>query len=309
METKRIGGQNGIDVSVVGMGCNAFGRRLDEESSLPVIRAALDAGINFFDTAESYGDGLSEEFIGRAIKGRRDEVVLATKFGLNKLHVPGKGKGSRANAMAAIDRNLERLGTDYIDLYQLHKPDPTTPIAETLDAMNDMVKAGKVRLIGCSNFSATQMREAADTASEMGLMGFVTAQNPWSALERDIENDLVPVCADNEIGILPYYPLAKGLLTGKYRRGEAAPTGSRLEGASDIRRANFNVLEALETFATNRGFNLLTLAVSWLASQATVASVISGASRVDQLAQNVAAVGWKMTASDLIEIDRIVGQA
>lgn len=307
MESKRIGGANGFDISVVGMGCNAFGRRLDEETSRPVIHAALDAGITFFDTAEGYGDGLSEEFIGRAIEGRRDQVILATKFGLRTLHVPGKGKGSRDNAMVAIDKSLKRLGTDHIDLYQFHMPDPSTPIAETLDAMNDMVRSGKVRLIGCSNFSAAQMREAVDTASEMGLDCFVTAQNQWSVLDREIEDDLVPVCADNGIGILPYYPLAKGLLTGKYRRDLAAPEGSRLEGASDFRTADFDVLEALEAFATARGFNLLTLAVSWLASQPTVVSVISGAARADQLAQNVVAAGWKMTADDLLEIDRIVG--
>jgi aryl-alcohol dehydrogenase-like predicted oxidoreductase len=307
METKRIGGPKGFDISVVGIGCNAFGRRLDEDASRPVILAALDAGINFFDTAEIYGDGLSEEFIGRALEGRRDEVVLATKFGLRTSNVPGKAKGSRANAMAAIDKSLKRLRTDYIDLYQFHMPDPTTPIAETLEAMNDMVKAGKVRLIGCSNFSAAQMREALNTANEMGLESFVTAQNAWSVLDRDIEEGLVPVCADNSIGVLPYYPLAKGLLTGKYRRGEAAPDGSRLAGSGDLSGADFDVLEALENFASSCGFNLLTLAVSWLASQPTVASVISGASRVDQLAQNVAAAGWKMTAEDLSEIDRIVG--
>ena len=306
MDTKRIGGPNGIDISVVGLGCNAFGRRLDEATSRPVIRAAFDAGITFFDTAEGYGDGLSEEFIGRALEGRRDQVILATKFGLRTHHVPGKGKGSRANAMVAIDKSLKRLGTDHIDLYQLHMPDPTTPIAETLEAMGDMVKAGKVRLIGCSNFSAAQMREAIDTAREMGLESFVTAQNQWSVLDREIEDDLVPVCADHAIGILPFYPLAKGLLTGKYRRDAAAPAGSRLEGAGDFRRADFDELEALESFSTARGFNLLTLAVSWLASQPTVVSVISGAARADQLAQNAAAAGWKMTADDLAEIDRIV---
>jgi aryl-alcohol dehydrogenase-like predicted oxidoreductase len=307
METKRIGGANGFDISVVGLGCNAFGRRLDEEKSRPVILAALDAGITFFDTAEIYGDGLSEEFIGCALAGRRNEIVLATKFGLRTINVAGKARGSRANAMAAIDQSLKRLHTDHIDLYQFHMPDPTTPIAETLEAMNDMVKAGKVRLIGCSNFSAIQMREAIDTAKEMALDCFVTAQNEWSVLERDIEDDLVPVCADQSIGILPYYPLAKGLLTGKYRRGEIAPEGSRLAGSGDLSGADFDVLENLENFATSRGFNLLTLAVSWLASQPTVASVISGAARADQLAQNAAAAAWKMTADDLAEIDRIVG--
>ena len=308
METRRIGGTDGFDVTIVGLGCNAFGRRLDEADSRPVIHAALDAGITFFDTAEIYGDGLSEEFIGRALEGRRDDIVLATKFGLRTINVPGKGRGSRANAMAAIDKSLKRLRTDHIDLYQFHMPDPTTPIAETLQAMNDMVVAGKVRLIGCSNFSAAQMHEAIDTASDLGLKSFVTAQNQWSVLDRDIEDDLVPVCADNNIGILPYYPLAKGLLTGKYRRGEAAPAGSRLAGSGDLSGADFDVLEALESFATGRGFNLLTLAVSWLASQSTTVSVISGAARADQLAQNAAAAGWKMTAEDLAEIDRIVGQ-
>ena len=217
METKRVGGANGFDVTVVGLGCNAFGRRLEEDASRPVIKAALDAGINFFDTAEIYGDGLSEEFVGRALEGQRDRVVLATKFGLRTVNVPGKAKGSRANAMAAIDKSLKRLRTDHIDLYQFHTPDPTTPIAETLEAMNDMVKAGKVRLIGCSNFSAAQMREAIATAEEVGLDCFVTAQNEWSVLERDIEEDLVPVCTENSIGILPYYPLAKGFIERLYR--------------------------------------------------------------------------------------------
>jgi len=308
METRRIGGANGFDVSLVGLGCNAFGRRFDEERSRPVIRAALDAGITFFDTAEIYGDGLSEEFIGRALAGRRDEIILATKFGLRTLNVPGKGRGSRANGMAAVDKSLRRLRTDHIDLYQFHMPDPTTPIAETLEAMNDMVKAGKVRLIGCSNFSAAQMREAIDTAREMCLDCFVTAQNEWSVLDRAVEDDLVPVCAEHGIGILPYYPLAKGLLTGKYRRDKAAPEGSRLAGSGDLSGVDFDVLEALEAFAVGRGFDLLTLAVSWLASQPTVASVISGATRPEQLPQNAAAARWKMTADDLAEIDRIVGR-
>jgi len=308
METRRIGGAGGFDVSVVGLGCNAFGRRFDEETSRPVILAALDAGITFFDTAEIYGDGMSEEFIGRALEGRRDEIILATKFGLRTINVPGKGRGSRANAMAAVDKSLKRLRTNHIDLYQFHMPDPATPIAETLEAMNDMVRAGKVRLIGCSNFSAAQMREAIDTAREMGLESFVTAQNEWSLLDRNIEDDLVPVCAEHSIGILPYYPLAKGLLTGKYRRDEVAPEGSRLAGSGDLSGADFDVLEALEAFATGRGFSLLTLAVSWLASQPTVVSVISGATRAEQLPQNAAAADWKMTEDDLAEIDRIVGQ-
>ncbi len=308
MEIRRLGGAGGFDITVVGLGCNAFGRRLDEETSRPVMHAALDAGITFFDTAEIYGDGLSEEFIGRALEGRRDEVVLATKFGLRTSHVRGKGSGSRANAIVAIDKSLKRLRTDYIDLYRFHMPDPSTPIAETLEALNDMVTAGKIRLFGCSNFSAVQMREAIEFARDAGLQSFVTAQNHWSVLDRDIERQLVPVCAENGIGILPFYPLAKGLLTGKYRRDASSPKGSRLAGGRDLARADFDLLEALKNFAISRGFNLLTLAVSWLVAQPTTASVISGASRPEQPAQNVAAAGWKMMPEDLAEIDRIVGR-
>lgn len=307
MDTRRIGGANGFDISVVGLGCNAFGRRKSEAESVPVIQAALDAGITFFDTAEGYGNGHSEEYIGRALKGLRDEVQIATKFGMVASHVPGKAKGSRENARAAIDMSLQRLQMDYVDLYQLHRPDASTPIGETLDGMNDLVKAGKVRLIGCSNFSGDQMREAIQVARDMALDCFVTAQNAWSVLDRDIEGDLVPVCAEHDIGILPYYPLAKGLLTGKYRRESGAPDGSRLEGSGDLSRADFETIEALEQFAVSRGFNLLTLAVSWLASQPTTASVISGATRVEQLSQNAAAADWKMAPEDLAEIDKIVG--
>ena len=307
MDTRRIGGENGFDISVVGLGCNAFGRRKSEAESIPVIQAAFDAGITFFDTAEGYGNGHSEEYIGRALKGHRDEVRIATKFGMVASHVPGKGNGSRENAKAAIDMSLQRLQMDYVDLYQLHRPDAATPIAETLDGMNDLVKAGKVRLIGCSNLSADQIREAVKVAGDMSLDCFVTAQDPWSVLERQIEDDLVPVCRAHGIGILPYYPLAKGLLTGKYRRESGAPDGSRLVGSGDLSRADFETIEALEQFAASRGFTLLTLAVSWLASQPVTASVISGATRVEQLSQNAAAADWKMTPEDLAEIDRIVG--
>jgi aryl-alcohol dehydrogenase-like predicted oxidoreductase len=303
MEMRRLGGENGFDLSMVGLGCNAFGRRLIEADSTPVIHAALDAGINFFDTAEIYGDGLSEEFVGRAIRGRRDEIRIATKFGLRKIHVQGKGSGSRENIRIAIDLSLKRLGTDIIDLYQIHMPDPSTPIAETLGAMNELVTEGKVRLIGCSIFSADQLRAAAETAKAMGLKSFVTAQNEWSLLDRDVEAELVPACTETGAGILPFYPLARGLLTGKYRR-EGSPTGSRL--ASELPGVDFDVLEALEAFAAARGNTLLMLAVSWLASQKVTASVICGAAHEDQPAQNAAAAAWKMTVKDLAEIDRIL---
>jgi aryl-alcohol dehydrogenase-like predicted oxidoreductase len=305
MEMRRLGGENGFDLSVVGLGCNAFGRRLIEADSTPVIHAALDAGINFFDTAEIYGDGLSEEFVGRAIGGRRDEIRIATKFGLRKNHARNGGSGSRENIRIAIELSLKRLGTDIIDLYQIHMPDPSTPIAETLGAMNELVTEGKVRLIGCSNFSADQLREAASAAKEMGLKSFVTAQNEWSLLDRDIEAGLIPACVETGAGILPFYPLARGLLTGKYRRDGGSPDGSRLAG--ELQGVDFDVLEALEGFAASRGFTLLTLAVSWLASQEVTASVICGAAHADQPAQNAAAAAWNMNAEDLAEIDRILG--
>lgn len=304
MEMRRLGGEDGFDISVVGLGCNAFGRRLIEADSTPVIHAALDAGITFFDTAEIYGDGLSEEFVGRAIGGRRDEIRIATKFGLRKNHTKKGGSGSRENIRIAIDLSLKRLGTEIIDLYQIHMPDPSTPIAETLGAMNELVTEGKVRLIGCSNFSADQLRAAAETAQTMGIKSFVTAQNEWSLLDRDIEAELVPACVATGAGILPYYPLARGLLTGKYRR-DGSPDGSRL--GSELQGVDFDVLEALEVFAATRGYSLLTLAVSWLASQKVTASVICGAAHADQPAQNACAAAWKMTTEDLAEIDRILG--
>lgn len=308
MDTRRIGGEDGFDITLVGLGCNAFGRRIDEAASRAVIHAALDCGVTFFDTAEGYGGGLSEAFIGRALEGRRHEVVLATKFGLIDSHVAGKGCGSRANAFAAVEKSLRRLRTDCIDLYQLHKPDPATPIAETLQALDDLTAAGKIRLYGCSNFSVAQLREAIDVARASGLRGFVTAQNAWSVLDRDIEGDLVPVCAAHGIGILPYYPLAQGLLTGKYRRGETPPAGSRLAGGGALARADFAVLERLEDFAARRGYDLLTLAVSWLASHPVTASVIAGATRPDQLPRNAASARWKMTAEDLATIDGFAGR-
>ena len=306
MEVRRIGGDDGVDISIVGIGCNAFGRRLSESESIPVIHAAMDAGITFFDTAEGYGDGLSEQYIGRAIKGRRDEIRIATKFGYNVQHAMDKGKGSAENIRLAIDRSLKNLGTDYVDLYQIHRFDPSTPIAETLGALNDLVVAGKVRLIGCSNFSGAQLRDAAETARRMGIASFVTLQNQWSLFDRGIEEEVVPACADLGTGILPFYPLARGLLTGKYRRGEGGPSGSLLEGKLD--GTDFGTLEALEAFAVSRGFSLLTLAVSWLASNPVTASVICGAARPDQPAQNAAAAAWKMTPEDFAEIDRILGQ-
>jgi len=307
METRRIGGESGFDITIVGLGCNAFGRRIDQDAATKVINGALDAGITFFDTAEGYGNGLSEVYIGNALKGRRDQVTLATKVGYNMLHVKGKGKGSPENIRVAIDLSLENLQTDYVELYQLHRPDPSTPIEDTLGTFNDLRNEGKIRLFGCSNYSAAQMAEAVAAADAAGYQGFVTAQNRWSVLNRDIEKDLTSVCTTNNVGVLPFYPLEMGLLTGKYRRGEGAPAGTRLDGDARLSSADFDQLEALENFATSRGHDLLTLSVSWLASQKVTVSVIAGATRYEQMAQNAAAASWKMTEQELAEIDKVAG--
>ena len=221
VETRKIGGKDGLEVSLVGLGCNAFGKRVDEKDTHAVIDAALEAGITFLDTAETYGGGLSETFIGTALKGRRDKVVLTTKFGLRKSNVEGKPKGSPENIRFAVEQSLKNLQTDYLDLYQQHRPDTETPVGDTLGALNDLVREGKIRYFGCSAYTGDQMQEAVNVAKAAGYQGFVTAQNPWNMLKREIEDDLVPVCAENGIGILPYYPLAKGLLTGKYQPGAA----------------------------------------------------------------------------------------
>jgi aryl-alcohol dehydrogenase-like predicted oxidoreductase len=308
MEFRTVGPRAGetMQVSLVGLGCNAFGRRIGEKDSIAVVHAALDAGITFFDTAESYGDGKSETWLGKGLGRRRKDVVIATKFGWGKLHVAGKGGGSRANIEKAVEGSLKRLGTDWIDLYQLHKPDPSTPVAETLDALDALVRAGKVRYVGCSNFSGAQLAEATQLAASRKRTPFVTAQNEYNLLDRAIEGDLLPVCRANGVRILPYYPIARGLLTGKYRRGKNAPKGSRLEGA--LSGIDFAMLEALESFATARGHTVLELAMSWLGFMPETASVIAGASRPEQLAQNAAAMSWRMTAEERAEIDRIVGR-
>ena len=303
METRKIGS---LDVSVVGLGCNNFGRRLDAAQSAVVVDAALDAGINFFDTADSYGGGQSEEFIGRALGPRRNAVVIATKFGSR---MEGQGSGaSAAYVRQACEASLRRLGTDHIDLYQLHRPDPQVPIAETLGALDELVRAGKVREIGCSNFSAEQIREA--EAAQAGGARFVSVQNEYSLLKRDAERDVLPECERAGIMFLPYFPLASGLLTGKYRRGQPAPSGSRLAGggrADQLSDQNLAIVEELIQFAEARGHTILELAVSWLLARPVVASVIAGATKPEQVHANAAAGQWRLTADELGEIDRIMG--
>lgn len=306
MDKRIVGGEKGREVSLVGLGCNAFGRRVDEKGTHAVIDAAFEAGIDFFDTAENYGGGDSEVFIGTGLKGRRNKVFLATKFGLTHSHVEGKPKGSPENIRVAVEQSLKKLQTDWIDLYQQHRPDPDTPVLDTMGALEDLVSAGKIRYYGCSYYSGVQMREAVEAARKARLKGFVTAQNAWNMLQREIEADLIPVCEANGIGLLPYYPIAKGLLTGKYRRGRDVPAGSRLAGDNDLATADFDLLERLESYARDHGYDLLTLAISWLAAQPSIACIISGASRPEQAAANAGAARWKLTTGNLKEIDALL---
>ena len=296
MRTERLG-RSGLEVSIVGLGCNNFGGRIDKERSREVVDAALDAGITFFDTADIYGSkGGSETILGELLEGRRDGVVLATKFG----HDMGDGpNGSAEYVHKAIRASLERLRTDRIDLYYYHRPDGVTPIEETLGAMDELVQAGKVRFIGSSNFSAGQVEEAGEASASRGLARFVTAQNRYSLLDREVGRDLVPVCERLGVGVIPYFPLASGLLTGKYRRGEPAPEGTRLAGRLDVSDEQWARIEALEAFGRERGRSLLEVAVAGLAAQTTVVSVIAGATKPDQVRANAAAGDWELSAADV----------
>jgi len=306
MEKRRIGS---LEVSLVGLGCNNFGWRIDAAASERVVHAALDAGVDFFDTADFYDTGHSEEFLGRALKGRHgatggasgNRAIIATKFGM-KLDDQRQGAHPDYVRRAAED-SLRRLGVERIDLYQLHQPDPATPIADTLGALNDLVRAGKVREIGCSNFSAAQLREARQAAGAGAR--FVSVQNQYSLFHREPEAEVIPECQKEGLAFLPFFPLANGLLTGKYRRGEAAPKGSRGEagfGPKVFTDENLAKAEKLTAFAEKRGHTLLELAFSWLAAQPTVASVIAGATSPEQVKTNASAADWKLTPADLAEI-------
>jgi aryl-alcohol dehydrogenase-like predicted oxidoreductase len=304
MDKRPIGS---LQVTEIGLGCNNFGWRIDAEASAAVVDATLDAGINFFDTADFYDKGHSEEFLGRALRGRRASVVIATKFGMK---LDEQRQGAKPDyVLQACDDSLRRLQTDHIDLYQLHQPDPSTPIEDTLRALNQLVQAGKVREIGCSNFSAGQLRAADAAAKAQGGARFVSVQNHYSLFYRDPEKDVIPECQRLGIAFLPYFPLANGLLTGKYRLGQRAPKGSRGDagfGPKVFSEENLKKVEALIQFAESRSHSILELAFSWLLAQPTVASVIAGATSPEQVKANAAAGGWKLTPSDLAEIDRIL---
>lgn len=288
-------GSSGLSVSRIGLGCNNFGGRIDLDTTRAVVDAALEVGITFFDTAESYGSGGdSERFLGEILQGRRNRVVLATKFGWAR----DRGHGDPSYIRDAIGGSLERLRTDHVDLYYLHKPDPETPIAETLRALDELVVAGKARAIGCSNFSAEQLAEADRAAREQGAARFTVLQNHYSLLERGDDVDVLPLCRELGIAYIPYFPLASGLLTGKYRRGEPAPPGTRLAGR-EFDDERFDRVEALARFAEERGRTLLELAISALASTPGIASVIAGATKGQQVRANAAAGGWHLGASEL----------
>jgi aryl-alcohol dehydrogenase-like predicted oxidoreductase len=306
MPVRQIGA---LDVSLVGLGCNNFGGRLDERQSTEVVEAALDAGINLFDTADVYGGTKSEEFLGRALGKERSEVLIATKFG-SPLDEERKG-AAPAYVKTALEDSLRRLGTDYVDLYQLHRPDPATPIGDTLAALADLVGEGKVREIGCSNFSAAQLQEAQE-ALKPGAPRFVSVQNEYSLLDRSPELEVLSECERLDIAFIPYFPLKSGLLSGKYRAGEPPPAGTRLAGMPADRQAavltpgNLEIVGALERFAQDRGHSILELAIAWLAAHRPVASVIAGATKPEQVWANVKAADWVLTDEDLAEVDAIV---
>lgn len=312
IEIRRLG-DSGLAVSSIGLGGNNFGMKLDLDQTKAVVDAALDAGITLIDTADSYGD--SEEKLGKVLEGRRDQVVLATKFGsqLRRATDGGNGpdwdaRGSRRYIRKAVERSLRMLRTDWIDLYQLHRPDPLTPIEETLAALTELVQEGKVRYIGSSNMAAWQVADAEWISRAKGCERFISAQNNYNLLERDAEAELAPACERFGIGVLPYFPLASGLLTGKYKRGQEPEAGTRIKDwgmGSALSDERFDVVEALERFARERGIGLLDVAIGGLAAQPSVGSVIAGATTPEQVVANVAAVGWVPSAEDLAALDEV----
>ncbi len=310
MQTRKLGA-TGPEVSLVGLGTNNFGGLIDLDASRLVLDKALDLGITLIDTADVYGNkGGSEEILGKLLGPRRKDVVLATKFGL-PMDQSGKRQGAtRRYIVQAVEASLKRLNTDWIDLYQMHRPDAATPIEETLRALDDLKQAGKVRAIGCSNLSAVQLEDALAVAQRLGLMSFTCCQDEYSLLARKLEKGLLPAMSEHGLGLLPYFPLASGLLTGKYKSGAPLPAGSRLANSPRhanrlLNARNLQTVNLLDDFATKRGHKLLELAMSWLASRPCMASIIAGATRPQQVEQNVAAVGWTLSPADLVEIDRL----
>ncbi|MGH8917701.1 MAG: aldo/keto reductase [Actinomycetes bacterium] len=300
-------GRSGLTVSVVGLGCNNFGGRIDLDASRAVVDAALEEGVTLLDTSNTYGNrGGSETVLGEVLAGRRDQVVLASKWGMDMGEGPGTARGSRRYIHRAVEDSLRRLQTDHIDLYQLHRPDPLTPIDETLEALDDLVRSGKVRYIGSSNFAPWQVADAEWVARTRHLTRFVSAQNHYSLLERGVEAELLPACEHFGVGVLPFFPLANGLLTGKYRRDQPAPQGTRLAGRP-VAAASYDTVEALTAFADSRGVGLLDVAIGGLAARPVVSSVIAGATRPEQVRANVAAGAWQPSGDDLAALAKVLG--
>ena len=313
--TYRTLGKSGLEVSAVGLGCNNFGMRIDLDAARKVVHKALDLGVTLFDTADIYGNmGGSETLLGQILGDRRKDIVLATKFSGPMVEGKARRDTSRRYIMTAIEASLKRLKTEWIDLYQLHFPDPLTPIQETLGALDDLVHHGKVRYIGCSNMAAWQVVEAQWTSRHLGVARFISCQDEYSLLARDIEREKLPAIEAYGLGLLPYFPLASGMLTGKYKRNTPLPEGSRFAawkalGDRYANEANFDTVERLEKFAHQRGHSLLELAFSWLAANPSVSSVIVGAARPEQVEQNAKAVDWVLTPEDLTEVDNPAKQA
>ena len=314
--TYRPLGDSGLMVSAVGVGCNAFGRRVDLDGVRDILDAAQDVGVTLLDTADTYGgQGASEQMLGEALQGRRDEFVVATKFGMDMqgANGPDRGaRGSRAYVRRAVESSLRRLRTDYLDLYQYHEPDGVTPIEETLSVLADLVHEGKVRYVGVSNVAGWQVADADWSARTNGFERFVSVQNRYSLLDRAVEAEVVPACEEYGLGLLPYFPLEYGLLTGKYRRGQGAPAGSRADldpsRAQWLQDADWDRIEAVEKYAEARDLSVLDVAIAGLAAQPAVSSVISGATSGDQVRTNAAALRWEPTESDLVELDEITSR-
>ncbi len=309
MEYRNLG-TSGLKVSALGLGTNSFGRRADEQHSPRVIDQALDLGVNFLDTANMYGPRLSEEIIGKALKSKREQVLIATKFGRSMGDGPNDRGASRSHIVEQLEGSLSRLNTDYIDLYQLHSPDPNTPIEETLRTLDDCVRNGKVRYIGCFGVTAWQACEAVWTSKMLNLNTFVSVQPYYNLLKREIEKELVPFCRAYGLGIIPYFPLEGGILTGKYRPGKPAPENSRFAGRTEsekrFSKRNFSILAGLERFAEKRGRPVLELALAWLLANPSVSTVIAGATKPEQVVANERSLDWKLSVEELKEIDEIV---
>ena len=313
MQYRRLG-DSGLQVSAIGLGTNNFGDNsrwpfhMGPDEVATLIHASLDVGVNTLDTANAYGEGRSEEYIGRALRGRREDAVIATKVHGRMGEGPNREGLSRKAIMHEVEQSLRRLQTDYIDLYQLHQIDHATPIEETMRALDDLVRDGKVRYVGCSNFEAWRLCEAVWTARTVGLAPMVSVQPPYSMLNRDVERELLPVCDRYGVGVLPYFPLEHGLLTGKYRRGQPPPSDSRLAvHGAPLEEADFDLIEGLAGFAESRGHTLLELAFAWLLSRPSVSSVIAGATRPEQIRANAAAVQWRLSEEELESVGRLLG--